>query len=40
MKVDKSKSKVRFEYAQEVQVLFSGVVRKYKLNNGDLMEGV
>ena len=40
MKVDKSKSKGNYSYGQEVQVLFSGNVRKYKRNNGDLMQNV
>lgn len=38
--MDKAKSKGHFEYKSEVKVLFSGVVRKYKKNNGDLVENV
>lgn len=37
MRIDKSKSKGSYDYGQEVEVLFSGNVRKYKRNNGDLM---
>ncbi len=40
MEVDKSKSKGHFEYKSDVKVLFSGAVRKYKKNNGDLVENV
>ena len=40
MVIDKSKSKASYEYKEQVKVLFSGVVRKYKKNNGDLVENV
>ena len=40
MEVDKSKSKVNYNYGSEVNVLFSGIVRKYKKNNGDLVQNV
>ena len=40
MTVDKSKSKGKYDYTQQVRVLYSGAVRKYKKNNGDLMENV
>lgn len=40
MDVDKSKSKANYDYKEEVKVLFSGIARKYKKNNGDLVENV
>ena len=40
MAVDKSKSKGHYDYKEEVKLLFSGVARKYKKNNGDLVENV
>jgi hypothetical protein len=40
MDVDKSKSKGKYDYEEQVKVLFSGPIRKFKKNNGDLMENV
>lgn len=40
MEIDRSKSKVKYDYKDQVKLLFSGPVRKYKKNNGNLMEGV
>jgi len=40
MEIDRSKSKAKYDYEEQVKVLFSGSVRKFKRNNGDLMEGV
>ena len=37
MTIDKSKSSARYEYEDEVKLLFSGGARKYKKNNGDLV---
>jgi len=40
MDVDKSKSKANYDYKEEVKVLFSGIARKFKKNNGDLVENL
>ena len=37
MKTDRSKSKGKYDYQQEVNVLFSGPLKKYKKNNGELL---
>jgi hypothetical protein len=40
MKIDKSKSTGHYEYKEEAKLLFSGHSRKYKKNDGDLIENV
>jgi hypothetical protein len=38
--IDKSKSTGTYEYKNEMKVVFTGHVKKYKKNNGDLIENV
>jgi len=40
MEIDRSKSKGKFEYQQQMVSLLSGVARKFKKGNGDLVESV
>jgi hypothetical protein len=40
MEIDRTKSKGKYDYKDQVKVLFSGPAKKFKKNNGNLMEGV
>ena len=40
MKIDKSKSTGHYEYKDEMKTLFSAHAKKYKKNDGDLIENV
>lgn len=40
MKVDKTKSQGKYEYKEEVNILACGIAKKFKKNNGDLIENI
>lgn len=40
MKIDRSKSTGKYEYKDEMKILFSAHAKKYKKNDGDLIENV
>jgi len=40
MKIDKTKSKGDYQYTSEVKILVSGLCKKFKKNNSDLVENV
>ena len=40
MEIDRSKSKGTYKYEEEMESLFTGIARKFKKGNGELIEGV